>query len=393
MKIAKKAVILSGLVALLAAPIVGSAAEGKRAYKIGSVLSYTGGGAFLGERMRLTAEMMAEEINKKGGINGHPINLILYDSASEVTKAVMAVNRLITQDQVDIIAGTGNMSGLTLAVKPIITRYKIPAISNCAATAIVEPIEESYWMFKSSCTDKEIIARSIDWWKSKGITRVAMISSTSGFGKSARNELRSQEPGSGIKVVAWEEFDNNANDLTPQLTRIRSADPQLVLCWTVAPPGVVFLKNAKQLGMKQILMHGFGYVVEKYMHMAGEAAEGCVLVGIRYPVGPQLPDTDPCKKVILAYMDQYKAKYGEYPDLYGSEQYDSMLMAFKAFELAKSFDKEKLRSALENLRFVGTNGVYNELSPRRHYGITKEDVVLYDWRNGRWNLLMAPAIK
>ena len=51
------------------------------------------------------------------------------------------------------------------------------------------------------------------------------------------------EPNSGIKVVAWEEFDMNATDLTPQLTRIRNAEPEVVLFWTVAPAGVVIMKT------------------------------------------------------------------------------------------------------------------------------------------------------
>lgn len=367
--------------------MVGNAAGEKRAYKVGSIFSYTGPAAFLGDRMKTTVEMMAEAVNEKGGINGHPVEVKIYDSGSEVTKAVTAANRLITQDRVDIISGTGNMSGLSLAVKPIFNRYKVPMISNSGSRRIVEPVSESRWIFKSHLTDKEIIGRAIDWWKAKGITKIAMLSSTSGFGKSARDELRLQEPGSGIRVVAWEEFNNKTNDLTPQLTRIRSAEPEVILCWTVAPAGVVFMKNARQLGMKQILMHGFGYVVPRYMKMAGEAAEGAVLVSLRYPVGPQLPDADPCKKIILNYMKEHKAKYGFQPDVYGAEAYDGMLMALEAFRIANNFDKEKLRDALERLNFIGANGVY-KFSPTKHYGLSKEDAVVFEWRKGGWKLLM-----
>ncbi|MFO1293615.1 MAG: ABC transporter substrate-binding protein [Rubrivivax sp.] len=364
----------------------------KRAYKIGSVFSVTGAGGLLGERMKMTVEMMVEQINKSGGINGHPVKLIVYDAASDVTKAVAATNRLITQDEVDIISGAGNMSGLSLAMKPIAMRHGVPMISNAGARPIVEPIDKSTWAFKSHLTDKEIVGRAIDWWKSKGITRVALLSDTTGFGTSARDELKLQAPGAGINVVAWEEFDAAASDLVPQLTRIRGANPEVILCWTVAPSGVVFMKNARQLGMKQILMHGFGYVVPKYMEMAGEAAEGAVLVSLRFPVGRQLPDSDPAKKVILEYAKDFKAKYAQESDVYGAEAYDGMLMAFKALETAKSFDKEKIREALERLNFVGTNGVYR-FSPQRHYGLTKDDAVVMEWRNGDWKLLMGADTK
>lgn len=367
-------------------------AQDKRPYKIGSVFSLTGPGALLGARMKTTVEMMVEDVNKKGGINGHPVELIIYDAASDVTKAVAATNRLITQDKVDIITGAGNMSGLSLAMKPIVMRYAVPMISNAGASGIVEPIDKSAWVFKSHLTDREVIGRAIHYWKSKGITRVAMLSDTSGFGTSARDELKLQAPGAGINVVAWEEFGMAANDLVPQLTRIKAANPEVILCWTVAPSGVVFMKNARQLGMKQILMHGFGYVVPKYMEMAGDAAEGAVLVSLRFPVGTQLADSDPAKKVILNYIAEHKAKYGSEPDVYGAEAYDGMLMALKALEAANSFDKEKIRSALERLDFIGTNGLY-KFSPQKHYGLTKEDAVVMEWRNGNWKLLMGADTK
>lgn len=370
----------------------GGLAQDKRPYKIGSVFSLTGPGALLGERMKTTVEMMVEAVNKKGGINGRPVTLTIYDAASDVTKAVAATNRLITQDEVDIISGAGNMSGLSLAMKPIATRYGVPMISNAGASGIVEPIDKSAWVFKSHLTDREVIGRAIDYWKSKGITRVAMLSDTSGFGTSARDELKLQAPGAGINVVAWEEFGMAATELVPQLTRIRAANPEVILCWTVAPSGVVFMKNARQLGMKQILMHGFGYVVPRYMEMAGDAAEGAVLVSLRFPVGSQLPDSDPTKKVILNYIAEHKAKYGSEPDVYGAEAYDGMTMAFMALEAANSFDKEKIRSALERLQFIGTNGLY-KFSPQKHYGLTKDDAVVMEWRNGNWKLLMGADTK
>jgi len=385
MRLARMASIVLGVSLML---LAGSArAEEVRAYRIGAIFSLTGSGALLGERMKTTVEMLVEEVNRNGGINGHPVKLIIYDAGSEVTKAVEAANRLITQDEVDIISGAGNMSGLALAIKPVAARYGVPMISNAGARSIVEPVEKSRWAFKSHLTDREVIGRAIDYWKSKGISRVALLSDTSGFGTSARDELKLQAGPSGIDVVAWEEFDMAATDLTPQLTRIRSANPEVILCWTVAPSGVLFMKNARQLGLQQILMHGFGYVVPKYMQMAGDAAEGAVLVSLRYPVGEQLPDSDPTKKVILQYNAQYKAKYGSEPDVYGAEAYDGLLMAFKAFEKANSFDKEKLREALEHLEFIGTNGVY-QFSPEKHYGLTKGDAVVFEWHNGGWKLLM-----
>ena len=68
--------------------------------KLGSIFSYTGPAAFLGDRMKRSVELFVEEANKKGGLNGRRIELTLYDAGSESTKAVLAAKRLIEQDGV-----------------------------------------------------------------------------------------------------------------------------------------------------------------------------------------------------------------------------------------------------------------------------------------------------
>jgi len=60
----------------------------------GSIFSYTGPAAFLGDRMKRSVELYVEEANKKGGIQGHPIELFMYDAGSESSKAVLAAKRL-----------------------------------------------------------------------------------------------------------------------------------------------------------------------------------------------------------------------------------------------------------------------------------------------------------
>jgi branched-chain amino acid transport system substrate-binding protein len=221
-----------------------------------------------------------------------------------------------------------------------------------------------------------------------------MLSDTSGFGTSARDELKAQAPKKGIEVVAWEEFDMEAKDLTPQLTRIRASNPQAVLCWTVSPACVVFLKNAQQLGIKSMLMFGLGSVDERYMKLAEKAAEGLVLVHQRFPIAEQLPDQDPVKPIIIKYKKEHKQKYGVYPNLYGSQGYDGMALALEAFRLAKSFEGPKLKAALESIKdFKGVCGHYKAFSPQRHYGLTEEDGCVFEWRGGNWRLLMAPGSK
>jgi branched-chain amino acid transport system substrate-binding protein len=355
--------------------------------RIGSIFSYTGPAAFLGDRMKRSVELFVEETNKRGGINGQRIESIIYDSASESTKAVLAAKRLIEQDRVDVIVGDGNRSDIGLALIPTVQRAEVPLMSVSGATGLVEPVRDRAWVFKSTVNDTEVVARLLDFFKKRGIKDVAMLNDTGAFGVSARDQLRAQAPAAGITVV-YEEFGPADNDLTTQLTRIRGTSAQAIICWTVTPAGVVFLKNAQQLGLKQMLVHGFGFVSERYMQLAGDAADGLLLTSLKFPVAEQLPDSDPIKATILDYKARYRAKFNEETDVYGGQAWDGIGMVAHAIVRGGGSERGKIRGGLEeHVRdYRGVGGIF-QFSPQKHWGLAKHDVVMIEWRQGKFRLV------
>ncbi len=376
--------VLAGAAMATVGPRVARAAE---PYRVGSIFSYTGPAAFLGDRMKRSVELYVEQTNKKGGINGHPIELVMYDAASESSKAVLAAKRLIEQDKVDVIVGDGNRSDIGLALVPSVQRAKVPLMSVSGATSLVEPVKERAWVFKSTVNDVEVVARLLDFFKKKGIKSVAMLNDTGAFGVSARDVLKAQAPAAGISVVAWEEFQPSDNDVTTQLTRIRGTSAQAIICWTVTPAGVVFLKNARQLGLKQMLVHGYGFVAERYMQLAGDAADGLLLTSLKFPVAEELPDSDPIKSTILDYKAQYRARFNEETDVYGGQAWDGISMVAHAMAKVGN-DREKLRAGLEAhvKEYHGVGGIFT-FSADRHWGLTKSDVVMIECRRGKFHLV------
>jgi len=373
----------------LAAGLVSPGLGGAQAapIKIGSIFSYTGPAAFLGDRMKRSVELFVEETNKRGGINGRKIESIIYDAASESTKAVLAAKRLIEQDQVEVIVGDGNRSDIGLALIPTVQRAEVPLMSVSGATGLVEPVRDRAWVFKSTVNDTEVIARLLEFFKKRSIKDVAMLNDTGAFGVSARDQLRAQAPAAGINVV-YEEFGPADTDLTTQLTRIRGTSAQAIICWTVTPAGVVFLKNAQQLGLKQMLVHGFGFVADRYMQLAGDAAEGLFLTSLKFPIADQLPDSDPIKSTILDYKARYRAKFNEETDVYGGQAWDGIGMVAQAITKAGGSERGKIRAGLEeSIRgYRGVGGIFN-FSPQKHWGLAKSDVVIIEWRQGKFRLV------
>lgn len=370
--------------AVLSLP-VGVLAQGNAPFKIGTILSVTGPGAFLGDHMKRGMELAIEEINAKGGINGRKIEWVFYDAETQSTKAVTSTRRLIEQDKVDIIVGGGNASGLALAMVPLVEKAGVPFISTEGSMAIVNPIADRKWTFKSTIDDDQILERAADSFAKRGITSIALLADSSGFGQSAKEQLEKIAPRRKLKVL-YETFNPADTDMTAQLTRIKASDAKAIICWTITPAGVVFLKQARQLGLgDRVLMHSYGFVDDRYMKQAEGAAEGIDLMSVKFPVGNDLPANDPRRARISELTVKYVQRFKLAPNQFVAQTYDAIYLAAEALK-AGGKDRAKIRNALENIKnYPGVGGTFN-FSPARHSGLSKDDGVVINWKSGEWRL-------
>ena len=353
--------------------------------RIGSILSVTGPAAFLGEDMKAGLQLAVDEINAAGGINGRKIAWTFYDAESQTQKAISETRRLISQDKVELIVSGGNMSGIALAMAPMAESASIPFISSEGALAIVTPVAERKWVFKSTVDDEDVLERIADYLTKKNIKKVALIADTSGFGQGAVTQLKKVGPRRNLDVI-YESFDPADTDMMPQLTRIRDSGAEAIVCWTVTPAGVVFLKQAQQLGLdKRTLIHSYGFVSSRYMELAGDAAKPVLLASLKFPVGDQLPDSDPLKAGILRLFKAYQARFNRAASLYAAESYDAAMLTKEALTKVGG-DVTKLPQGMEQIKnYAGMSGMFS-FSADRHSGLSKKDIVLINWRDGRFNL-------
>ncbi len=211
-----KLLVSLGIMALVAsgfAHFSGVAASAqKEPYKIGAVFSITGVGSFLGDPEKKTAEMIAEQINAQGGIDGHPLELIVLDDESDATKCNLAVKRLIKKDGVSVVIGPSR-SGESLAVTGIAEEMQVPIISCATSYKIVIPVEERKWVFKVAGSDAHVVEKMFDYMKAHGIRKIALMTDSTGYGASAREEFLRLAPEQGMTLVADERFGPQDTDL------------------------------------------------------------------------------------------------------------------------------------------------------------------------------------
>lgn len=371
----------------IACVVAGSsvAAFAQGTFKVGSVLSMTGPAAFLGEDMKAGMELALDEINSKGGINGKKIEWFFYDAESQTQKGLGATRRLLTQDKVDMIVGGGNMSGMAIAMSQLTEKATAPFIATEGSMQIVTPVAERPFTFKSTVDDDQVMERLADYFAKKKITKIALLSDSSGFGQSAAEQLKKTAATRGLEVV-YETFNPTDTDIAPQLGKLKAANVQAIVCWTVTPAGVVAMKQAKTLGLGGIpFIHSYGFVDKRYMDLAGDAAKDVLLVSVKFPVGEDLPDSDPAKPRILALNKNFEARFKRRPNQFAAQTYDAMYLAKMALEKGGE-DKTKVRDALAGIRnYNGVGGTFN-FSATQHSGLSKSDLVLLKYEDGRFRL-------
>ncbi len=384
MKIRGKA-IWAVLALIVSFGLLFSCTKEKEPYKVGAVFSVTGRASFLGEPEKKTAEMIAEAINNVGGINGHPLELVLYDDESDETKCVLAVKRLIKKDNVPVIIGP-SLSGNTLAVVKVVNEAKVPLISCAASNKIVTPVVDRKWVFKVPQSDTHAVEKIYDYLLKNGITKIAIMSVSTGFGASGREELLRLAPQVGIEILADERYGPKDTDITAQLTRIRGTDAQAIVNWSVGPTQVLAVKNWHDLGMTNTPFyqsHGFGS--RKNIELAAGAAEGVFCPLGRVNIPDLIPADHPQKKVIDVYNKGFQEKFAEPLSSFGGHGWDALNLVIDAMK-AVGPDAAKIRDYVETRRgFVGQHGVFN-FSPTDHNGLTKEAFEMVVVKDGDWAL-------
>lgn len=351
--------------------------------KIGALFSVSGPASFLGEPERNTAVMMVNEINKAGGIKGRNLELIVYDTQGDATKAVQAANKLIKNDKVVAIIGP-SITGDTMAVIPVVERAGIPLISCAAGISITEPVKK--WVFKTAQNDALAVMRIYEYLNKQKISKIAILTVSDGFGASGRKQLVTQSKQFGIKIISDETYSPSDKDMTAQLTKIRGSEAQAIICWGTNPGPAIIARNVRQLGIKLPLFMSHGVSSRKFIELAGNAAEGIILPSGRVIVATQLSKKDPQKKALLNYVNNYKKHYKVEGDHFGGHAYDAIMLIKNALERGAD-TPAAIRDQLEKTeKLAGIGGTFS-FSPTDHAGLTSDAFVLVQIKQKNWTLL------
>lgn len=350
--------------------------------KVGAIFSVTGTGAPLGTPEKETLELVKEMVNNSGGINGRPLEIIIADDQSDENQALSAAKRLIESDKVVAVVGP-SLSPTSLAIISTFEAAKIPLVSCAASVKITQPVRS--WVFSTAQPDTLAVARLLEHLKAKGIDKVAVLYDSNAFGKSGMDVLEKQAPEAKVQIVAKESFGSKDTTMSSQLTKIKTAQPQAVICWGTNPGPAVVAKEMKQMKFEVPLFMSHGIANRKFIELAEDAANGVVFPAGKLLIAEALPNDDERKQVLLDYKQAFEKKFQKGPDTFGGHAWDAIQIVVQALKQAGD-DPAKLRDAIESTKgFAGISGVFN-MSPTDHNGLTKDSFVMVTIKDGKWVL-------
>ena len=335
----------------------GGGGGGASEIKIGTLYPVSGDLAKLGDQCLSGVKLAVEEINANGGIKamgGAKLTLVEADSQGKPDVAISEVERLCQQDNVSAILGT-YQSSVALPATQAAERQQTTMLIT---TAVADDVTDKGYKYifricpKASWYAKDQIAFSQALPELGGptIKTVALLHEDTDFGQStSKGQIKYAEE-AGLQVVANIAYPASSADLTTQVSKVKAANPDIVLTTTYLNDSILIAQARETLGMSQIFFDAAGGTVDpQFIKTLGDAAENW-LTEIEFA-----PDSSPTAEELNA---AYKAKYGVDMTGNGMDGYQGVYVIAKALEDAGSSDRAKLRDAMASLKMVaGTDRV------------------------------------
>ncbi|MEJ5187076.1 MAG: ABC transporter substrate-binding protein [Candidatus Geothermincolales bacterium] len=382
-------VILAASLLLFTLPGCGGGEEGgKKPIKIGVILSESGSQEPLGKPEKRAIELFVEKLNAKGGIDGHPVEVIIKDDASDPSRALQAAVELLDQEEVVAIIGS-TTTGATLSIKQETNARKIPLISMAAGVEIMEG--DFSYVFRTPPTSAEAAGKALDYIsRVMGKKKIAILYDTNAFGTDGRDTIKRLASSYNVEITTAEGYDSNATEeaIDTHLVNVKASDPEVIVVWGTNPGPAKIAKRMKDKGINIPFMGSHGIANKTFIDLAGEAANG-----VLFPAGKMLiwqkalkPGT-PQYELMREFSEEYSARYGEQPNTFAGHGWDAILILTEALKRAGAdATPDKIRDAIEKTQgLVGTAGVFN-YSPSNHNGLSPEDLVVVEIRNGAWEV-------
>jgi branched-chain amino acid transport system substrate-binding protein len=349
---------IPALAAALALSSCGDRARDETMLRIGAIVELTGDMPAVGASSRNAAELAVNELNAAGGINvagkTYQVKLLVEDNAAKPDQSAAAANKLITQDDVLAIVGPNASLGAIPAAEiaeASRTLLITPWSTNPKTTLDTRTGQPKKYVFRACFTDPfqgQVLARFIT--EKLGAKTAAVLYDVASEAPKSQAELfRTTFTELGGNVVAFETYTTGDRDFSAQLTKIKSANPDVLFLPAYYNDVGLIAQQARRQGIDKPLVGSDAWSSPELIKLSEGAVEGAYFAN-HYAADIATP-------VAKRFISAYQQKYGNTPDDVAALTYDAFGLLFEALRKAAAPDRQALRDAMgEVAGYTGVTG-------------------------------------
>ncbi|MGH3492150.1 MAG: ABC transporter substrate-binding protein, partial [Sciscionella sp.] len=198
------------------------------AYTIAVLTSQTGSASQLGVGEQRGAQLAADYVNAHGGVNGKQLKLEVADDQSQPNQALQQGRNLLSKNPVALVGPS--VVANCKAIGPLVAQ-KGP-VNYCLSPGI----DASGYVWSSSAKTDALAEETMKYWKSKGITKVALVNTTDASGTDGGRATVAAAKKAGVTITTEVTYDPSAVSATAQLQRAMASGPQALVLWSTGTP-------------------------------------------------------------------------------------------------------------------------------------------------------------
>ena len=308
--------------------------------KIGLMGPMTGPWASEGQEMKQVVDLLAEQVNAKGGVLGRKVEVVSEDDGGDPKTAALAAQKLVTQKVVAVIGTYG--SSITEATQNIFNEAKIPQVAN-GSTAIRLTEKGLKYFFRTCPRDDEQAKVGANYIQSMGYKKLAILHDNTTYAKGLADEAKGLLEKAGVEIVFFDALTPGEKDYTAILTKLKAANPDAVFFTGYYPEGGLLLNQKKAMNWAVPFIGGDATNNPDLVKIAGaDAAEGFAFLSAPLPKDLPTPEAK-------AFLDSFTKKYGKAPaSIYSILAGDAFRILIAAIEATKSTEPDKVSDYLHN---------------------------------------------
>jgi branched-chain amino acid transport system substrate-binding protein len=317
--------------------------------KIGHVAPLTGALAALGQDNENGARLAIEEIGAQGlTIDGHVIHLQLdaQDDGADPKRGIEAAQKLVA-DHVVAVIGHLN-SGVSIPASKIYSDADVAQISGSTTSPdyTKQGFKTTFRVIPTDAQQGPVLAGYA--LKTLRARRIVVIDDSSVYGRGLANEFAKAVEAGGVKVAEHDSITEKARDFKALLTRIKRAQPDVVMFAGMDTSGGPFVKQAAALGIKAKILGGDGMCSTEVAALAGDVVQNLTCSEAGMDVSKLDKGAD--------FAQKYQARFKTPVQFDAPFTYDAVYVIVDAMKRANSIDAPKVLTAIASTDYNGLTG-------------------------------------